>query len=229
MELSDKTARRMWEELKADPKPRFGFGRRPMVVNVDVQKSFTLEDEYTSAYSTHPGQIDYINEISGIARSKNLPVVWTYVAYMENADDCGVWGTRNDHEGALQNIKVGSRKAELDDRCDIDRDNDIVINKRGASAFFQTHLPSLCVWYRTDTVIVTGGSTSGCVRATVVDSLQSGYRTVVPEECTSDRHESPHFANLYDMAAKYADVIPAQEVIDHLNEYATANDRGGRP
>ena len=229
MELSDKTARRMWEELKANPKPRFGFGRRPMVVNVDVQKSFTLEDEYTSAYSTHPRQIDYINEISGIARSKNLPVVWTYVAYMENADDCGVWGTRNDHEDALQNVKVGSRKAELDDRCDVDHGSDVVINKRGASAFFQTHLPALCVWYRTDTVIVTGGSTSGCVRATVVDSLQSGYRTVVPEECTSDRHESPHFANLYDMAAKYADVIPAREVIDHLNEYVPANDPGGRP
>ena len=113
------------------------------------------------AYSTHPKQIDYINEISDIARSKSLPVVWTYVAYMENADDCGVWGTRNQHDDALQNIKVGSRKAELDDRCHVDRDNDIVFNKRGASAFFQTHLPSLCVWYRTDTMIVTGGSTSG--------------------------------------------------------------------
>ena len=194
MELSDKTARQMWEELKANPKPRFGFGRRPMVVNVDVQKSFTLEDDYTSAYSTHPKQIDYINEISDIARSKSLPVVWTYVAYMENADDCGVWGTRNQHDDALQNIKVGSRKAELDDRCHVDRDNDIVFNKRGASAFFQTHLPSLCVWYRDrhHDRYRRVDLRPACV-ATVVDSLQSGYRTVVPEECTSDRHESPHF------------------------------------
>jgi nicotinamidase-related amidase len=87
-------------------------------------------------------------------------------------------------------------------------DGDIVINKRiGASAFFETNLGSLFTWHRVDTVIVTGGSTSGCVRATVVDSLSRGFRTVVPEECVADRHESPHFANLYDMAVKYADVL----------------------
>jgi len=61
-------------------------------------------------------------------------------------------------------------------------------------------------------VIVTGGSTSGCVRATVVEGLCSGYRMVVPEECVADRHESPHFANLYDMAVKYADVMRTAEV-----------------
>ena len=72
------------------------------------------------------------------------------------------------------------------------------------------------MWHKVDTVIVTGGSTSGCVRATVVDSLSSGYRTIVPEECVADKHESPHFANLYDMALKYADVLPVAEVIDYL-------------
>jgi nicotinamidase-related amidase len=65
-------------------------------------------------------------------------------------------------------------------------------------------------------VIVTGGSTSGCVRATAVDSLQRSYRTIVPEETTADKHESPHFANLYDMALKYCDVIPVAEAIAHL-------------
>jgi maleamate amidohydrolase len=224
MELSNKTARQMYEEIKANPRHRFGFGRKPMIINVDVQKSFTLEDEYPSAYTTHPKQIDYINEISDLARSKNLPVIWTYVAYRDDAADCGIWGTRSQGEHALQNIKVGSRKSELDDRLRVDPKRDVIINKRGASAFFQTNVPSLAVWYRTDTCIVTGGSTSGCVRATVVDSLQSGFRTIVPEECTSDRHESPHFANLYDMAAKYADVIPAQEVIDYLTDYMPSND-----
>ena len=68
-----------------------------------------------------------------------------------------------------------------------------------------------------DTVVVTGGSASGCVRATDGDSLQRSYRTIVPEECVADKHESPHFANLYDMMLKYADVISVHEALAHLN------------
>ena len=97
------------------------------------------------------------------------------------------------------------------------------MNKRMASAFHETHLSSLMVWHRCDTVIVTGGSTSGCVRATVVDSLSHGYRTIVPEECVADKHESPHFANLYDMVVKYADVIPVEEVLRYYREYEPTN------
>ena len=94
-----------------------------------------------------------------------------------------------------------------------DRKRDIIINKKMPSAFHETPLQSLAVHHRCDTVIVTGGSTSGCVRATVVDSLSRGYRTIVPEECVADLHESPHFANLYDMLKKYADVRSVAEVI----------------
>ena len=119
-----------------------------------------------------------------------------------SGEDCGVWGTRTDTPDSLQNIKADSRRAGLDERCEIER-GDIVINKRMASAFFETNLSSLFTFHRVDTVVVTGGSTSGCVRATVVDSLSRSYRTIVPEECVSDKHESPHFANLYDMAVKY--------------------------
>jgi maleamate amidohydrolase len=72
-----------------------------------------------------------------------------------------------------------------------------------------------------DTVVVTGGSTSGCVRATVVDSLSRSYRTIVPEECVADKHESPHFANLYDMALKYADVVPVAEVLAFIKTCKT--------
>ncbi|MBV8190912.1 MAG: isochorismatase family protein, partial [Alphaproteobacteria bacterium] len=100
---------------------------------------------------------------------------------------------------------------------------DIVINKRMASAFFETNLGSLCTWHKVDTVIVTGGSTSGCVRATVVDSLSRSFRTVVPEECVADKHESPHFANLYDMALKYADIVPVAEVLAVMDQYEPAN------
>jgi maleamate amidohydrolase len=146
-------------------------------------------------------------------------VIWTYVAYLDSGEDCGVWGTRADMSMALRSITAGDRRAQLDDRCEIDRDRDIVMNKRMASAFFETNLGSLLTFHKVDTVIVTGGSTSGCVRATVVDSLSRSFRTIVPEECVADKHESPHFANLYDMMAKYADVLPVAEVIDFLEGY----------
>ncbi|MHA1568905.1 MAG: isochorismatase family protein, partial [Alphaproteobacteria bacterium] len=99
-----------------------------------------------------------------------------------------------------------------------------IYNKRMPSVFHETSLQSLLVWHRVDTLILTGGSTSGCVRATAVDSLSHGYRTVVPEECVADKHEIPHFANLSDMALKYADVLPVAEVRDYLNDYQPVND-----
>lgn len=73
-----------------------------------------------------------------------------------------------------------------------------------------------------DTVVVTGGSTSGCVRATVVDSLSRSYRTIVPEECVADKHEGPHFANLYDMVVKYADVLSIDDTLAQLQQVAPA-------
>lgn len=226
MELSDKSARQMYQELKANSeRPRFGFGRRAAIVNIDMQKAYTAVGEFPGAYETDPKQCDYVNQISDLARSKGLPVVWTYVAYMESGEDCGVWGTRSNTPNSLQNIKVDSERAKLDPRLHVDHVRDAVMNKRMASAFHETNLASLLTFHRIDTVIVSGGSTSGCVRATVVDSLSHSYRTIVPEETVADRHESPHFANLYDMAAKYADVVPVSEVIEYLEAYTPGNER----
>lgn len=225
MERSDKTARQIYEAAKANPtRRRFGFGRRPMLVNIDLQNAYTAVGEFATAYETDPGQIGYVNQLADAARARALPIVWTYVAYMESGEDCGVWGTRTDTPDSLQNIKVDSRRSEFDARLRIDRVKDVVINKRMASAFHETNLQSLMVWHRCDTVVVTGGSTSGCVRATVVDSLSRGYRTVVPEECVADKHESPHFANLYDMVVKYADVLPVAEVLAYYRDWQPAND-----
>ena len=223
METSDKTARELYEAVKANPtRDRIGFGRKACLLNVDLQNAYTRVDEFATAYETNPRQIEYVNELSALAREKHLPVVWTYVAYLESGEDCGVWGTRTDTPDSLQNIKIGSQRAALDERLTID-EHDIVINKRMASAFFETQLASLLTWHRIDTVIVTGGSTSGCVRATVVDSLSHGYRTVVAEECVADKHESPHFANLYDISLKYADVRPVEEVSEYLRNYVPPN------
>ena len=225
MEQSDKTARQLYEEIKANPtRKRFGFGRKPALINVDLQNAYTRVNEFKTAYETDPKQIDYVNALADLFRAKHCPVVWTHVAYMDSGEDCGIWGTRTDTPDSLQNIKVGSRRSELDDRLRIDTKRDIVVNKRMASAFFETNLGSLFTFHRIDTVVVTGGSTSGCVRATVVDSLSRSFRTIVPEECVSDKHESPHFANLYDMSLKYADVIPVAEVIDFMNSNDLVND-----
>jgi len=216
MEMSQKTARELFEEIQARPtRPRFGFGGKPVLVNIDLQKSYTAVGEFATAYETNPNQMTHVNELAELFRQKGLPVVWTYVAYMESGEDCGIWGTRTNTPDSLQNIKIGSRRAEFDDRLAIDHQRDIIINKRMASAFHETNLRSLLIWHKVDTVIITGGSTSGCVRATVVDSLSHSYRTIVPIECVADKHESPHFANLYDMAIKYADVIPVAEVKDY--------------
>ena len=217
MEQSNKSARELYAAVKANPtRKRFGFGARPALINVDLQKAYTCVGEFVTAYETDPKQLAYVNDLAAAMRAKNFPVVWTYVAYMESGEDCGVWGTRTDTPDSLQNIKVGSRRSEFDDRLVVDRRRDIIINKRMASAFFETNLQSIFTFHKIDTVIVTGGSTSGCVRATAVDSLQRSYRTIVPEETTADKHESPHFANLYDMALKYCDVIPVAEALAHL-------------
>ncbi len=225
MEQSEKTARQLYQEIKANPtRKRFGFGRRPALINIDLQNAYTRVAEFITAYQTDSNQIDYVNALADLFRARNAPVVWTYVAYMDSGEDCGVWGTRTNSPDSLQNIKVGSRRSQLDDRLRVDVKRDIIINKRMASAFFETNLGSLFTFHGIDTVIVTGGSTSGCVRATVVDSLSRSYRTIVPEECVADKHESPHFANLYDMALKYADVVPVAEVIDFMNNYHPVND-----
>jgi maleamate amidohydrolase len=223
METSSMTAREMYEALKAKPqRARFGFGRKPALVNVDLQNAYTRPAEFVTAYETDPRQMEYVNALARLFRTHRCPVVWTYVAYLESGEDCGVWGTRTDTPDSLQNVKVDSRRAGLDDRLEIEK-GDIVINKRMASAFFETNLSSLFTFHRVDTVVVTGGSTSGCVRATVVDSLSRSYRTVVPEECVADKHESPHYANLYDMALKYADVLPVSEVLAFMEQYTSAN------
>ena len=225
MEASNQTPKEYYEEIKANPnRARFGFGRKPVIVNIDLQKAYTQVGEFKTAYETNPKQLDYVNEISNLARSKGLPVVWTHVGYMDSGEDCGIWGTRTDTPDSLQNIKVGSRRYEFDDRLDIDQVRDAIYIKRMPSAFFETSLSSLLVFHRCDTVILTGGSTSGCIRATAVDSLSHGYRTIVPEECVADKHEIPHYSNLCDLALKYADVVPVQDVVDYLVAYRPVND-----
>jgi maleamate amidohydrolase len=213
MQESDLTARQVWATLLESPaRRRFGFGRCAALVNVDLQLAYTDVAAFpATAYETDPRQTAHVNRLAALCRARGLPVVWTYVAYLPDGSDCGVWGTRGDTPDSLQNIKEGSPRAALDPRLEVVA-GDVVMRKRMASAFFETNLRSLLTFHGVDTVVVTGGSTSGCVRATVVEGLSCGFRMIVPIECVADRHESPHFANLYDMAVKYADVLTVEEV-----------------
>lgn len=221
MVTSDKTAREIFEETRSNPaRAKFGFGSKLAIINVDPQKSYTRPDLYPkTAYITDPNQMNYINDVSKAARDKGLPVVWTHVAYMDNAADAGVWGTRTDTPDSLQNIKYDSERHAFDDRVEIDKEVDAVYTKRMPSAFFETPLQSFLVWHKVDTVVITGGSTSGCIRATAVDALSRGYRTIVPVETTADKHESFHFANLTDLLIKYADVVDIADVFKAIEEY----------
>jgi len=218
MVCEDKTARQLYEAVKANPeRAKFGFGKKLAVMNIDFQQAYTRPDLFPkSAYVTDPLQIDWTNRLSRAARARGMPVIWSRVAYKEDGGDAGVWGTRTDTPDSLQNIKYGSPRHAFDPRVEIDQAVDLVFTKRMPSAFFETPLRSYLTWHGVDTLVVTGGSTSGCVRATAVDSLSHGLRTIVPEQCVADKHESYHFANLTDLALKYADVVGAQDVLDWL-------------
>ncbi len=220
MMRSGQTAREIYEAVKANPaRARFGFGQKLAVVNVDFQQAYTRPDLFPkTAYVTDPNQIGYVNQVSALARARAMPVIWSHVAYKADAGDAGVWGTRTDTPDSLQNIKDGSDRHAFDPRCEIDAAVDLIYSKRMPSAFFETPLASYLVWHKVDTVLVTGGSTSGCVRATAVDSLSHGYRTIVAEECVADKHESYHYANLTDLQLKYADVVSVSEVIEWLEK-----------
>lgn len=212
----DRTARQLFEETFANPARRkFGFGDRLAIVNVDFQQAYTAIDRFKTAYETDPRQIEHVNAISRLARAKGMPVIWSRVAYKADAGDAGVWGTRTDTPDSLQNIRYDSDRHAFDPRCEIGAD-DLQYTKRMPSAFFETPLNSYLRWHRVDTVVVTGGSTSGCVRATAVDALSYGFRTIVPIETCADKHESYHFANLTDLLLKYADVEPVETVIAWL-------------
>jgi len=211
-----RTARQIFDDVMANPaRAKFGFGTKLAIVNVDFQRAYTDIESFKTAYENDPRQIAHVNTISRLARARAMPVIWSRVGYCNDGSEAGVWGTRTDTPDSLQNIKYGSDRHAYDPRCHIDP-GDLQFTKRMPSAFFETPLASYLVWHKVDTVIVTGGSTSGCVRATAVDSLSHGYRTIVPIETCADKHESYHFSNLTDLQLKYADVEPVQVVVDWL-------------
>jgi maleamate amidohydrolase len=214
---TDKTAKQIFRDYQANPRVHErGLGARAALLNIDLQRRYTDTGTFTSAYKGDARQFDAVNQLASAVRGQGLPVIWTYVAYLPSGEDAGLWSELSDNPMSLHKVGHDSPQAEIDPRLHVDEGHDIILHKRMASAFFETHLPSLLNWHRIDTLIVTGGATSGCVRGTVVDAMSYGYRVTVPEETVTDREESAHFASLYDIAMKYGDVKRVDDVLAAL-------------
>jgi nicotinamidase-related amidase len=187
-----------------------GFGKHPCLLIIDMAVAFN--DPSYKVGDEMPATLDAIAQLLQAAREKNVLVVYTTTAYQKDFKDAGMFGKKIP---ALAELQLGSEGVEIHPRI-APAEGEHVITKKFASSFFMTHLPSLLITEGIDTVILTGCSTSGCIRAGAIDSVSYGFHTVVPLEAVSDRAEGPHWANLFDINAKYADVLPLPKVLDYL-------------
>lgn len=189
-----------------------GFGDSPALVVVDFVTAYL--DESSPLYAGVEDAVDPARRVLDAARSASIPIAFTKVRYSEGGRDGGVFFRKvKPLELFVGDSPMGAIIEPLAPRHD-----ELVLVKQYPSAFFGTSLSATLTSLGVDTVIVTGLSTSGCVRATVVDAVSHGFATVVVRDAVGDRDERPHEANLFDMGAKYADVLSADEVVDHLSE-----------
>src|SRR4051794_30487324 len=205
----DDATRKLYEERGLGR--RQGAGKRPALVVVDLNKGFT--DPESPLHCDTDEAVDANVKLLAAAREAGCPVAFTTLEY----DEAGkrVAKAFIDKVPTLLTLAAGTPWAQIDERL-APRPDEPVLMKLFASAFFGTPLAALLSSARCDTVIVTGASTSGCVRATVVDGLQYGYRVVVPREAVADRAEGPHENALFDIDAKYGDVVSTDEAVELL-------------
>ncbi|XID91875.1 isochorismatase family protein [Paenibacillaceae bacterium WGS1546] len=189
-----------------------GLGERCCIVVVDLIEGFT-NPQMPMGYELGE-QIGKVNELLREARKRDIPVVFTTIEYNESLlEGSNIWLTKMQ---GLKTLKAGTKAVAIDSRLDCQPDDD-VMPKKYASAFFGTDLVTRLNTMHADTVIVTGCTTSGCVRATVVDALQYGYRPIVVEDAVGDRSADSHKQSLFDMRQKYADVMTTAELIEALS------------
>ncbi len=194
---------------------RAGFGERPALVVVDVNRGFT--DPSSPLVCDLDECVAAIARLLGAFRRAGLPVVYTTVCY--DAFGRKAAAVFIEKVPALLVLEPGSEWVEIDPRI-APAEGEPVLSKYFASAFFGTTLASLFASAGCDTVVVVGASTSGCVRATAVDALQHGYRVVVPREAVGDRDPAAHEANLSDIDTKYGDVVSVEDVLGYVGELA---------
>lgn len=193
---------------------KVGFGDKPALLVIDFLKGYTTEGSPLYA----PGVVDAVREsipLIAAAREHGIPVIHTTVRYHpETFNDGGMWVKK---APVLECLVEGNELANFHDDV-LPLDSETIITKQYASAFFGTSLIATLNAMNIDTVLMAGCTTSGCIRATAVDTVQYGFRPIVIEDCVGDRHEDPHNANLFDIGNKYGDVVTRQEVIDYLEK-----------
>ena len=190
---------------------KIGFGERPALIIIDMIKGFT--DSSMPLGANLDTQIEAQKPLIKVARERDIPVIFSTVIY-EEADikDAGIWALKQ--KGA-QTLTAGSEAVKVDPRVGM-QPKDILLVKKYASCFFGTDLVPRLNSRRIDTLIITGCTTSGCVRATAVDALQNGFRPVVVTEAVGDRSVAAHEQSLFDLNAKYADVVSLDETLQYL-------------
>jgi nicotinamidase-related amidase len=190
---------------------KLGFGERPALIVIDMIKGFTdatmpLGADLESQLAAHHPLLD-------VAHARGIPVIFSTVIYNDHdMKDAGLWAVKM--KGSLT-LKAGTPAVEIDPRLDM-RPTDSLLVKKYASCFFGTDLVSRLMNLRADTLIITGCTTSGCVRATAVDAVQNGFRPMVVREAVGDRSKAAHDQSLFDLNAKYADVVSLDETLQYL-------------
>ncbi|CAI1581607.1 N-carbamoylsarcosine amidase [Serratia grimesii] len=192
---------------------RIGFGQRPALLLIDFMQGYTTQGAPLFA----PGVVSAVEEsiaLLATARQTGIPVIHTNIRYHAgHFANGGIWVKK---APVMKDMVDGNPLAAFCPQV-APRTTEVVLTKQYASAFFGTSLASMLVALGVDTLLLVGCSTSGCIRASAVDAVQHGFRTIVVRECVGDRHPGPHEANLFDIDSKYGDVVAKQEAIDYLN------------
>ena len=189
---------------------RIGFGQRPALILIDFVEAYFAQG--SPLYADVQPVLDAALELREAARATGVPVIYTNVAFHPSMKDGGRFAQKI---GALASFTRGNPLGDWPEGLEV-RDDELVISKQYASCFFGTSLASTLTANGHDSLVITGLSTSGCVRATCVDACQHGFIPIVVEEAVGDRHEDVHRANLFDMNAKYGDVVSLAEAKAHF-------------
>ncbi|MCM3715375.1 isochorismatase family protein [Halalkalibacter oceani] len=190
---------------------KLGFGTCLCLIVVDFINGFT--DENMPMGSNLDKEIKNTNELIKVARLQSIPVIFTTISYSNSyLDSRNIW--RNKMEG-LNTLQEGTRAVLVDERLDYQPQDDLLV-KKYASSFFGTDLVSLLNNAKVDTLLITGCTTSGCVKSTVVDAVQHGFCPIVVKDAVGDRSKASHTQSLFDIEQKYADVMTTSEIIGTL-------------
>jgi nicotinamidase-related amidase len=206
--MPDEAARQVY--ARAGLGQAITLGDHPAVLVVDFSCGFT--DPSCPLGSDLTAEVEATRRVLDAARAKGLPIVFTTIGFDPSLKDGGLWLQKVPTLAALQ---MGGTWVDIDPRLGA-REDETVIVKKGASGFFGTNLASVLVSQGVDSVILCGATTSGCIRATAIDLLQYGWPTIVPRECVGDRAQAPHDANLFDIQAKYADVVSVEDALAYV-------------